>query len=233
MLRSTLKRFGVSHGLLYLCNRILERILGTRVFIQHYHFVALATDTPIPLPRRLASNMVTSMLSTPEIASLDVPRPQEKLQARLKDGSICLVTRKNGTFVGFIWIKREVYFEDEVRCRFDLSLEPQAVWDYDLYIAPSFRNTAAFLKIWHDTLEVLSNENIRWSISRISAFAPESIRAHLRLGGSIIGGAYYIRLFTVQLTLLSQWPFVHLSLSDRSPPSILLRAPIHQDWPKR
>ncbi|WP_405237846.1 hypothetical protein [Lentisalinibacter orientalis] len=233
MLRSTVKRFGYSHGLLYLCNRILERIFGPRVFIQHYQFVALATETPIPLPRRLASNMTTTVLSSSEIASLAVPRPKEKLRSRLSDGSTCLVTRKNGTFAGFIWIKRGVYLEDEVRSRYDISSDWRSVWDYDMYIAPSFRNTAAFLKIWHDTLDFLRKEDVRWSISRISAFAPESLRAHLRLGGKIIGGAYYFRLFAVQLTLFSQRPFVHLSLSDRSPPSIMLRTPISQEPPRR
>jgi hypothetical protein len=233
VLRSTAKRFGYSQGLIYFCNRVLARIFGPRVFIQHYYFIALATDTPIPLPRRLASKITTSILSISEIPSLNVPRPQEKLRARLREGSICLVSRKSGAFAGFIWLKRGVYLEDEVRSRFDLSYDPRAVWDYDLYISPSFRNSAAFLKIWHDTLRFLRKEDVRWSISRISAFAPESLRAHLRLGGTIIGGAYYIRFFAAQLTLLSQRPFVHLSLRDQSPPSIMLRVPTYHDSARR
>ena len=226
MLRSTIARFGLSDGILHLLNRVLARVTGRRVFVQHYHFIALATDTPVPLPRRLASNMDTAVLTAAEIPELDVPRPSEKLRSRLRDGSMCFVTRRDEDFVGFIWLKRDAYVEDEVRSLFVLPTRSRTIWDYDLYVAPNFRKSAAFMKIWHDSLEFLRSENVDWTISRISAFAPESLRAHMRLGGKIIGGAYYFCFFSAQITLTAQSPYFHLSFSDRSMPSIRLEAPL-------
>jgi GNAT superfamily N-acetyltransferase len=213
---------------LYLCDRLLQRLSGARMFIQRYYLVAQAVDAPIRLPQRLGATFRVRSVDRHDPAALTFPRPPDVIAARYDQGSTCLALFRDDTMAGFIWLCEGPYEEDEVRCTFAPAPAGQVAWDYDFYIAPEHRNGVAFMKLWAAALEHLRGRGINWSASRISAFAPASMAAHGRLGAVRVGQAFFFVIFRLQLMVASVQPFLHVSLRMSSRPTLRVRAPTTQ-----
>lgn len=224
-LSEAFKRYGVLNGLLYLINRAYSRMTHRNAVIHRYYFVGIPTNVSIPMPKRLGLEYRTNLLQEDQILNLDVPRPRAVLENRIGGQSQCLAVYRKNEFAGFIWFRDDSYMEDEVNCRYIMPANQFAVWDYDMYIVPKFRNTAAFLKIWQDTVSLLQRSGKRWSISRISAFAPESLRAHLRLGAIPLGSAFFINMIGFQLMLSNVRPYFHLTWRNKYIPEVKIQIP--------
>ncbi len=219
---SAFRTYGIPDGLLYLLNRLSARMLGGTVNLVRYRFLALPTDVNIPTPRRLGRTVETRMLSLKEVTALAVPRPIDIIRARYRQGSCCLGAFRDRQFVGFIWLQDCSYAEDEVRCRYVLPNKHTCVWDYDLFISPAYRDTAAFLKIWVDALCYLRASGKLWCFSRVSTLAPDSLRAHLRMGAKLVGSAVFISVFKAQILLSTCAPYVHISCRAANIPDLVL-----------
>jgi len=94
-----------------------------------------------------------------------------------------------------------------------------------VYVDPAFRMGRLFARLWDTANRYLRERGVDWSLSRISAFNPESLQAHARLGLRRLGSATFVCAGRVQLAVLTMPPFVHLSLSPASRPTVRLRAP--------
>lgn len=223
MISESLKTYGPVDGLLYLINRLSARLLRGVFRVTRYQFLAMPTNATIPSPRRLGKDILTRYLTPREIESLGPPRPAEVLRSRLEQGSWCLGAFKNEQLLGFIWLQYSDYLEDEVRCRYVLPASGDCAWDYDLYIDPNFRNSAAFLKLWKDALAVLDESGKKWSLSRVSVFAPHSLRAHLRMGAIQIGSACFVSIFGLQIMAAGLPPYFHVSWRPNQVPKLILR----------
>jgi hypothetical protein len=225
MLPEAVKAYGLLDGLLYLFNRFSARFLGKVLHVTRYQFLALPTNSVIPVPRRLGQSIETRYLGAAEIEALRLPRPTNVIQSRFRQGSSCLGAFKGDQFLGFIWLQESSLLEDEVRCRYILPIRGHCVWDYDLYIDPAFRNTGAFLKLWLDTVTILKSTQKHWSLSRVSVFAPNSLRAHIRMGAQPVGQAGFISLFRLQIMAASLPPYFHISWDSARIPNLKMRAP--------
>jgi hypothetical protein len=225
MIAEAIKTYGPLNGILYLINRFSARFLRGVLRISRYQFLALPTNTAIPSPRRLGKDVDTRCLALTEIAELGLSRPAEVIHSRLEQGSRCLGAFKNEQFLGFIWLQYSNYLEDEVRCRYVLPASDDCAWDYDLYIDPEFRKSAAFLKLWKDALDYLSDAGKKWSLSRVSVFAPESLRAHLRMKAIPAGNAVFLSVFRLQVMVASLPPYLHISWRSDQAPNLTLRMP--------
>jgi hypothetical protein len=223
MLADSLKLYGPVDGILYLINRVSTRFLRGVLHVARYQFLALPTNATIPSPRRLGKDIQTRRLARTEMTHLGPPRPAEVIHSRLEQGSWSLGAFKNEQLLGFIWLQYSSYLEDEVRCRYILPSSGDCAWDYDLYIDPAFRNSAAFLKLWKDVLAQLSEAGKRWSLSRVSVFAPDSLRAHLRMGAIPIGNACFVSLFGLQLMTANMPPYLHVSWRPDQAPNLILQ----------
>jgi len=221
-----LRDLGFSNAALYLCDRVLKRLTASRAFIQRYYLVAQPVDMPLRLPRRLGETFEVRQISEGDSALLAFPRPQPVLRARFGQGSSCIALFRASQMVGFIWLCPGPYHEDEVRCTFVPAPEGQACWDYDLYIVPEQRNGMAFIKLWSAAIEQLKSRGISWSASRISAFAPASLAAHQRMGAVVVGQAFFLVAFGLQITIATTRPFLHVSVTARSRPEIRVDAPV-------
>lgn len=225
MIAESVKRYGLLDGVLYLINRLSARFLRGFLRISRYQFLAMPTDAAIPSPRRLGKDLETRCLSSTEVAGLGLSRPASVIGSRIEQGSRCLGAFNNEQFLGFIWLQSSSYLEDEVRCRYILPTSEECAWDYDLYIDPAFRKSAAFLILWKDALNYLSEAGKKWSLSRVSVFAPESLRAHLRMGAIRAGSAFFLSVSRLQLMAASLPPYIHFSWRSDQAPNLILRLP--------
>jgi len=208
---------------LYLLDRVLQLLTGGRAHLRAY----LLTAQPIAVGAYKALRPTVGALvrtvgpGDPLLAQF--PRPARVLQQRFDSGSVCRALLINDRLAGFAWLSRGVHEEDEVRCRYELP--PDGAWDFDIYIDPSFRNGRAMARLWQAVDQHLASSGVTWSFSRISLFNLTSVQSHERLGAAHVGTALFLRLGPLQLGLFTDPWRVHIGLSERQRPSIVLRAP--------
>jgi hypothetical protein len=217
----TLRELGGLNAALYWTSRAAAAATGGRARIVKYVLVA----QPVPPPSGVASartGIARVLPGDPIVAQF--PRPTAVIAQRFASGAVCYAARGNGRFTGFIWLKRNGYDEDEVRCRYDTEPRASTAWDFDVYVDPAHRMGRTFVRLWQAAHVQLREWGVEWTVSRISAFNAASLRAHARSGATPLASATFVCLGPVQLMLATVRPFVHLSLA-RSRPCFRLHAP--------
>lgn len=224
-IRKTLSELGTANGLLYLAGRALQAVTGGRAFIVRYHFVAQPVPaSPSQYSRQSPSTRVRQVTpDDPIVASF--PRPPSVIEQRFANGNTCFVAENNGRFAGFLWLARNAYEEDEIRCRYELFPPEICAWDFDVYVEPEYRIGRTFARLWEAANAHLAQTGVRWSLSRISAFNASSLAAHRQLGIKPITNATFISIGSVQISLLAAAPIIHLSLSHAYRPLLTLSPP--------
>jgi hypothetical protein len=220
-----LSDLGPANAVLYLADRVLRRLTGSRAFLQRYYLVTQPVDVPVRLPRRLGAGLDAHLLGPEDPRLGDLPGRSAVLGARFAQASECLALYQGPVLAGFVWLTGGAYEEDEVRCRFEPAPAGSTAWDYDLYVMPGHRSGVAFMKLWSAAMEHLRGRGVRWSASRISAFAPASLASHRRLGALRVGQAFFVVLGRFQLMLATLPPYVHLSLGPGSRPTVRVAPP--------
>jgi GNAT superfamily N-acetyltransferase len=224
-IKESVASLGVANGLLLAVARSLDQATRGRCRLFKYYFVAQPVPTrPVATFSRSSQTRIF-MASAGEGIIKRLPRPPEIIARRFADGSVCFIAARAETLVGFIWIKRETYREDEVRCQYVLQPAAQLAWDYDAYVDPLFRMTRAFAQLWEAANKFLREQGCLWSISRISAFNAASLAAHERLGTVHLQTGIFLVAGQVQLSLFSCYPYVHLGLGPGACPQLVLRPP--------
>jgi hypothetical protein len=224
---STFKRFGLFDGCLYALNVFADRYLGGFILARRYFLMAQPLKIPIKLPKRLGSSLRVASIDTESADLAKLPRPYPVLLGRLESGSVCLGVYLGKDLAGFIWLHVGNYVEDEVRCTYVPKPENQSAWDYDIFVDPAHRNSFVFLKLWLAAIEYLHDQGRSWTFSRISAFSPESIAAHARLGAKKIGTALFVKIGSAQICFATVPPYVDLSGRNGVGPEFTLRIPTH------
>jgi hypothetical protein len=224
-LRDAFRTFGLLDGSLFLLGRALGRLSSGQWRIQRYVLVAQpVASVTLAGPARSASLEIRPV-ELEEARGLEWQRPMAVIERRYRDGAFCLGAFMKGKFVGFQWATVGPYEEDDVRSRFIPTPEGEAAWDFDIWVAPEYRVGRVFVRLWEAMNANLHGRGVNWSMSRISAFAPDSIRSHARLDAERVGWSLYLVAGTVQFTLMSQAPFFHLSGSGHRRPVLHVRAP--------
>lgn len=208
----------------YVFSRLTAKLLpGVKVI--RYLLVAQ------PIPKTLnVANRPSSSISVAFVAHEDYrydwfPRPQPNIDARFAQGACCFVAFVRGKPAGCIWWKQGPYMEDEVRCRFVTAPGEATMWDFDVYVAPEHRASRVFAYLWKAAADSARHRGIAWTMSRINGFNLESIRSHRRLGARIVGLATFVTAGSVQLSLIPNAPFLHLSWTPRKLPTVYVQAP--------
>lgn len=224
-LRVLLSDFGAADTCVFLGNRALQVISGGRCRLLKYYIVA----QPVPAPRDIAprrpGGLEVRVLSRDEILAQEWPRPQHVIARRLADGAQCVAAFSKGQMIGFQWTLIGPYEEDEVRTQFIPEPAGEAAWDFDIFVAPEHRIGRAFVRIWDETNARLHERGVRWTMSRISAFALDSRRSHARMHAQDVGACIYLCLGPVQFSLFDRQPLVHVGVSQRSRPVFRAEAP--------
>lgn len=224
-IRESVASHGWGNGVLYAIGRALSRMTRNRCRLFKYYFVAQPVPSqPLTPSSRPTAARIYQVHATDPIVAL-FPRPPDVVAWRFESGAACFAAERGQELMGFIWIKRERYEEDEVRCDYLLDPAGGVAWDFDAWIAPEFRMTRAFVQLWDAANDYLRGYGYRWSASRISAFNPVSLASHRRLGAIDLSTGVFLVLGTAQLALFTCRPYFHLSLGTGSRPKLRFHPP--------
>lgn len=212
-------------ALLYVLHRLLDKISGGRIGIVPYRLVAQPIGNPALATVRLDAGTVVRRIAPDDPVIDAFPRPRDVIEGRFAAGSECFVAFVKGEFAGHIWIARDRYVEDEIRCTYCLANPTTGRWDYDVYVQPAQRLGRTLSRLWKAVDDTLAAEGVAWSFSRISRFNPASMRSHDRLGALAVGDLIVLRLAGAQFNLrrdaggrwLAGWQAPELWLSVAKP----------------
>ncbi len=188
-------------ALLYVLHRLLDKISGGRIGIVPYRLVAQPIGNPALATVRLDAGTVVCRIAPDDPVIDSFTRPRDVIERRFAAGSECFVAFVKGEFAGHIWIARDRYVEDEVRCTYRLANPTTGRWDYDVYVQPAHRLGRTLSRLWKAVDDTLMAEGTTWSFSRINRFNPASIRSHERLGAVAVGDLVVLRLAGAQFNL--------------------------------
>jgi len=224
-IKNTIAQLGLLDGLLYIAAQALSKLSAGRIRLVRYYLVAQPVPTDVEATIR-PSDKNTVALALPGDPLVAVfPRPPEVISKRFQDGHQCFVARSGTDFSGFLWLARNAYDEDEVRCRYELGLPAESSWDFDVYVEPRFRIGRTFARLWQTANQHLAGEGVKWSFSRISGFNPGSLLAHGRLGIHRLFSATFVCIGPVQITVVGASPYFHCAFSTGSRPTLRLIPP--------
>jgi hypothetical protein len=222
------RRHGVVDGMLYVAARAVHRLTRGRALLTKYYFMA----QPVPAASRRVpgKGIVIERVheGDPRLALFE--RPAEELARRFGGGATCLAAWHGEALAGFLWFTERPYDEDEVRCTFRVDPRDRAVWDLDVHVVPRFRLGRTFALLWEAAFDEMRARGIRWTISRVSAFNADSMRAHQRLGARRTGSALFFLWGSLHVMLPSLGRLKCRRLEQRPFPLLDIRAPA--DWPQ-
>ena len=222
---ATMRRLGPLFSLMYAISRFLRLASAGRIKLFVYHLIAQPVNTLRSLPHHRGRTIEVREAGPDEVAALSLARPPEVIRARYQQQARCLLARMEGRFLGFLWFLVGPYEEDEVRCLFIPTPVGVASWDFDVFVEPSARFGFTFARLWDEANQILSSQGVKWSISRISAFNPESLAAHKRMGSLRIASAGFLSLGSAQIMIATTRPYLDVSLRKGARPVMTLRAP--------
>ena len=223
-IRKAIEELGLLSGVLYLLDRILQKLGGFAV-IRRYVLVAQPVpERPLLGPRR-GRSIEVRMVEPGDPALAAMPLSQAVLDYRYGQGALCFGAFQDGRMIGCQWLCLGPYNEDEVRSRFVPRPAGRAAWDFDIYVLPELRQGLAFMRLWDTANAYLRERDVVWSLSRISAFNALSLASHKRLGARRIGTATYLRAGRWQLMISSLRPRLHLSGGPQGVPELPLQVP--------
>lgn len=222
-----IRQFGWKEGLVYLLAKGLSLVSANKIQLIRYHLVAqpvpdTLSDRPLPAGARTSIGFINAG----DPITTHFPRARHTIARRFASGHQCLASQTDGRFTGYIWFAREQYHEDTVRCLYVLAEPDRGVWDYDVYVHPDFRMGRTFARLWSTANQRLAAEGIRWSYSRIASANPQSLDSHRRLGIEKLYSATFIKSGRWQLMLAGAAPYIHVSASPSSVPTLTLRPPL-------
>ena len=196
------RRFGALDAALLVAARALAHVPTHRARLCKYYFLAQPVpDDPIRVAR--ASGIVVEELLKGDARLDQLGRADDELARRFAASARCFAAWQGEQLTGFLWFTDREYQEDEVRCTFRVDPRDRAVWDLDVHVVPRYRLGRTFALLWERAFAAMRARGVRWTISRVSAFNADSIRAHQRLGARPTGWAVFLSLGSIQVTLTS------------------------------
>lgn len=215
--RTLASQIGALNTVLYGIDRGCAALTAGRVRLFKYYFVAQPVIDLPRLPAGRGRKLQARLVPQGDALTVRFPRPPDVIAGRYRQGAQCLALYKDDEFAGFHWHVHRHYEEDEVRASFLLK-NSSSVWDFDVHVEPAHRLGVAFLRLWDEANALLFRQGVRWSCSRISAYNPDSMKSHGRMGAAVLGQAVFISIGRWQFMFSDLKPYFHVSISSRSRP---------------
>jgi hypothetical protein len=219
---SSRKKMGFFDTSIYVLHKALQKENDRKIRLYKYYFIVQPILNNNTLKSKQSAFIIREIFSDDPCVKY-FPRLPEIIRGRFDQGANCLAAFKNGEFVGFIWLILGSYEEDEVRCRFTPFPESKTSWDFDVYVEPKYRISTAFVRLWDAANGFLQERGISWTMSRISAFNFTSRAIHTKMGGQVVGSAYFMIIGRFQLMFATMPPYFHFSQGPFSSPEIILK----------
>ena len=121
-------------------------------------------------------------------------RVPTEIEDRFAQGAICLGAFRGTDLIGWLWFVIGEFRDHTLPVGFRLEPAGKTAWDFDVYVHPEARMSAAFARLWEAAFEALRERGVTQTLSAISAYNPASLRAHRRLGATPFGSIVVVRL---------------------------------------
>lgn len=210
-LRSTVRSLGWSDTLTYIFAVLIARLTRHHGRLLKYYFVAQPVSAARPAVPGASGPTHFYRTDAPDAVIGQASRPASVIRQRFEQHAHCIVAERDGELAGCIWLCPQQYREDEVRAVYCWTPAAWAMWDFDVYIAPRWRLSRLFARLWECAHGELRAEGVRWTLSRIDAFNAGSLAAHRKLGAQTLARGWFLVLGRMQFSILSVAPFVHLT----------------------
>jgi hypothetical protein len=212
-------------NLLLLIARALRRLSGGRVRFLHYRIVA----QPVP-PARARAAAGARTLSVERVGPdhpllAQFPHRPDALRRRFAERAVCHAAHRDGELIGYLWLQQTPFADRDAGCIFVPAPAGRAAWDYDLWIAPAWRMSRAFVRLWDEAHAYLRSCGVEWTLSCVHGANRASLASHGRLGARQLSQAWILRFGERQLAAFTQPPFVDLSLFTGARATLEVRAP--------
>ncbi len=226
-LRSRYREVGPANAALLGLNCLLQSV-HPRLAVARYHLMAQPVPEAPLLRGRERSLVVRSLRPDDPALARRRPGPDRRPEERrLHEDAYCLGAFRPGEerLLGFIRLLSGAHREDEHRCLLRPPADPRCVLDVDVYVFPHARGGFVFAHLWDAANAWLRRQGVEWTLSRISAFNANSLRAHQRLGAQRVGDLYFLQMGALEILLTGQRPFVAVSRPRGRPPEITIHPP--------
>ncbi|MEO8224175.1 MAG: GNAT family N-acetyltransferase [Gammaproteobacteria bacterium] len=210
---SALADYGLLNSALYGLQRALQRLapetVVERLYIVAQPVPAAATGSP-----RRGQNIQVRRITTGDPAIRIFTRYPDEIADRFAQGAVCLGAFRGDELLGWLWFVPGVFRDFVHPVSFALRPASTLAWDFDVYVRPDARLSAAFARLWEAGFAELRARGIAQSLSAISAYNPASLRAHRRLGTEPFGSILVLRLGRIRAVLsLAFRPHLQWSLN--------------------
>lgn len=219
------RELGFGNAVLYVINRIGERLLGGRFSVFKIHFVVHVLPETAAAPRVRKGRMDIRHLRTDEAVAAGISFPEPLIESRMADEAWCVAAFMDDRVVGYRWMQLTPHRDEELRCRFVPEPAGRVAWCWNFYIDPKYRGTRVFTRLWDETFVLVRKLGAKGTVSWGSALTPRLLAAESKLGAKEIGRALIWRLGPWQLLIGNLPPRIHFSVHDGACPSIRLTLP--------
>ncbi|MFW5969804.1 MAG: N-acetyltransferase family protein [Halofilum sp. (in: g-proteobacteria)] len=219
-LRRAVRNLGWANGCVSVLADLVSRLSRGSCRIVRYRLLVQPIEPASQLAGRRGRDLCIREAGPGDPVLVQMGRPQSTIRERFEQGARCLVALRDGELVAFIWWIEGPYREDEVRCLFIPQPAGAALWDFDIYVAPTHRLGPAFARLWDAAMKQMHESGFEHSCSRISAFNISSLQAHKRLGARVVGTRSFLCIGLLQVTLSRDAPRLHVSWRTESRPIV-------------
>jgi hypothetical protein len=215
----------LGEGLRVFLARGLRRVSGGRVRLLHYCIMAQPVPAAPARAARAARTLEVERIGPAHPLLPQLPHRAEALRKRFSEHAVCHAAHRDGQLIGYLWLQETPFADRDAGCLFVPSPAGRAAWDYDLWIAPAWRMSRAFVRLWEVAHAYLHSRGIGWTLSCVSGDNRASLVAHERLGARLVSEAWILRVGPRQVAAFTQPPFVDLCLFTGARPTLEVRAP--------
>ena len=220
----TAKQLGAINSLLYFINQLFQRT-SKNVRLSKYYIFAQPVPKGHLIEESRGAQIEVRRISRGDPVLNLFSRPTTEIEDRFDSRGVAFAAFKSTRLVGFIWLIMGPYREPDDRCVYSIDPDAHAAWDLDIFVDPGERLSFTFVRLWDAANDYLRMRGIEWTLSRISAFNPDSISSHSRLKSQKIGQMTFLTAGSWQITLGNIAPYVHISTNEQSMPEVKLCAP--------
>ena len=198
--QSAIAEYGAGNVVLLALHRLLER-LPFPAGVERLHIVAQPVPAVPAPPARRGRDIAVRPLGAGDPALAVITRLPGELADRFAQGARCLGAFRGHELLGWLWFVTVEYRDFTHPVDFELHPQATTAWDFDVYVRPDARLTAAFARLWEVACDELRARGVRQSLSAISAYNPASLRAHRRLGMRPFGSLLVVQFGPLRAVL--------------------------------
>ncbi|MDP2322442.1 MAG: hypothetical protein Q8N51_00235 [Gammaproteobacteria bacterium] len=217
--------YGVANTVLFGLQQFIQKFKPGAVIERLYIVIQPVPGTAASIGRRGAHIEIRPINSRDPALGAFTRIPAE-LADRFAQNAVCLGAFRAGELLGWLWFVPGVFRDFTHPVTFKLLPAKGTTWDFDVYVRPDARLSAAFVRLWEAAFQAMRNLGVSQTLSAISAYNPASLRAHHRLGTRPLGSILVVRLGRFQAVCTRRFkPYLQWSCRPHFRAELLLNVP--------